>query len=202
VNDEYKFIHCNIPKVACTNWKRLFLGLAGVKTPFLVRGYSIHARNGGFYKRIEKMQLSKFNPKEIAYRLQHYTKVIVVRDPMERILSAFRNKLEQSSDGHEYFSQKYGTKILKKYHPDLPQDVLEKGEGLTFQDFVQYVIHPMDFPRFKPWIHMNEHWERYFVLCHPCFVPALQQHANITTCRRGIQKHFLRGHASSLDSLL
>ncbi|XP_064632127.1 carbohydrate sulfotransferase 11-like [Lineus longissimus] len=168
VNDEYKFIHCNIPKIACTNWKRLFLGLAGVKTPFLISARNVHEYGTSFYRKMDKMRLSNFSPTGIAYRLQHYTKAIVVRDPMERILSAFRNKL--NFPGNEYFLKKYGAKILQKYHPDLPPDVIEQGAGVTFLDFVQYITHPMDFPNLKPWNHMNEHWERYFALCHPCFV--------------------------------
>ncbi|XP_064625981.1 carbohydrate sulfotransferase 14-like [Lineus longissimus] len=142
VNDKYKFIHCMIPKIGCTNWKRLFLGLAGVKSPF-VRQLSVHRS-----PRVARMRLSNYTPDEIAYRLQHYTKSIAVRDPMERVLSAFRSKL--SSPGKRSFHEKYGAEILQKYHPDLPQYVLDKGMGVTFQDFVHHLTHPMDFPDLKP----------------------------------------------------
>lgn len=46
-------------------------------------------------------------------------KAIVVRHPFERLVSAFRDKLEQVAGGEahgtEHFYQKYGKKIVEKY---------------------------------------------------------------------------------------
>jgi len=46
-------------------------------------------------------------------------KLLVVRHPFERLLSAYRNKLENSVVGREHgtlhFYRKYGTKIVRKY---------------------------------------------------------------------------------------
>lgn len=46
-------------------------------------------------------------------------KLLVVRHPFERLLSAYRDKLENSVAGREHgtlhFYQKYGSKIVEKY---------------------------------------------------------------------------------------
>lgn len=52
-------------------------------------------------------------------------KLLVVRHPFERLLSAYRDKLENSVAGREHgtlhFYQKYGVKIVRKYRRKSPE---------------------------------------------------------------------------------
>lgn len=42
-----------------------------------------------------------------------YDKLIVVRHPLERLLSAYRNKLEAKYESSKYFQARFGKKIVK-----------------------------------------------------------------------------------------
>ncbi|XP_064652845.1 carbohydrate sulfotransferase 11-like [Lineus longissimus] len=164
VDDKHKFIFCTIAKVACSNWKRLMLGLAGLKDPF--RRRSIHVHDD---PELLHMKLLSYSPNEIEYRLKHYTKAILVRHPLERTISAYRNKFNESS-GRTPSSRIYRPKIIRKYRPDLPEKAIREGARVTFQEFVRYLTHPLDFPELEPWDHMNVHWEPYITSCDPCAV--------------------------------
>lgn len=61
----------------------------------------------------------KTKPKKFKQALRATKKLLVVRHPFERLLSAYRDKLENSVAGREHgtlhFYQKYGSKIVEKY---------------------------------------------------------------------------------------
>ncbi|KAK1117026.1 hypothetical protein K0M31_017074 [Melipona bicolor] len=107
-------------------------------------------------------------------------KLLVVRHPFERLLSAYRDKLENSVAGREHgtlhFYRKYGSKIVEKYREtnftppgeylvirrkDVP---LPAGIEPTFREFVQYLIHT-DLANYG-----DDHWIPYYLYCTPCLV--------------------------------
>ncbi|XP_076227633.1 carbohydrate sulfotransferase 11 [Nomia melanderi] len=107
-------------------------------------------------------------------------KLLVVRHPFERLLSAYRDKLENSVAGREHgtlhFYRKYGGKIVQKYReknfvrPREDQVVRQNGgpppAGIepTFKEFVQYLI-DTDLASYG-----DDHWMPYYLFCTPCFV--------------------------------
>lgn len=60
-------------------------------------------------------------PEFILQALLNSLKFIIVRHPFERILSAYRDKLENVAvrgiDGTRHFYQSFGAKIVAKYRP-------------------------------------------------------------------------------------
>jgi len=91
--------------------------------------------------------------------------IIFVRHPFERILSAFRDKLEDPSlkgaKFNEYYYNKYGRRIVMHYRR-------EKITGPTYK-----------YPRFSEFIHYildrdlrydDEHWGPYYKECTPCHI--------------------------------
>ncbi|XP_060552831.1 carbohydrate sulfotransferase 11-like isoform X2 [Ruditapes philippinarum] len=161
VDDRYKVIYCYVPKVACTNLKRVFLLLTGkmnVSDPLMLKSGDVHA---GLDKYLT--YLDTFPPAGIKYRFLHYKKVIFVREPFERILSAYRNKFLQN--GNSYFKEKFGKKIIKRYRQNPSTDSLDKGNDVTFKEFVQYLLNRKTMEQ-----GYNEHWETFHNLCHPCHI--------------------------------
>ena len=161
VDDRYKVLYCYVPKVACTNLKRVFLLLTGkmnVTDPLLLKSGDVHAGLGKYLTYLDNLPASG-----IKYRFLHYKKVIFVREPFERILSAYRNKFLQK--GNDYFKEKFGKRIIKRYRENPNSEALETGSDVTFREFVQYLLDD----RTKKQGY-NEHWETFHNLCHPCHI--------------------------------
>lgn len=108
--------------------------------------------------------LSEFSVPEINQRLRSYLKFIFVREPFERLVSAYRNKFTRSYN--TAFHKRYGTKIIRRYRSDPDPEALQKGSDVSFHEFVQYLVDPR-----TQWEEpFNEHWERMHSLCHPCLI--------------------------------
>jgi hypothetical protein len=91
---------------------------------------------------------------------------MVVRHPFERILSAYRDKLEdltrdlEARDG--YYYTMYGKHIVAEY-----REVKGNGTGLgrepTWREFITYLLN-------TPATKFDEHWTPIWMLCSPCIV--------------------------------
>uniref|UniRef100_A0A8C5MNB2 Carbohydrate sulfotransferase n=1 Tax=Leptobrachium leishanense TaxID=445787 RepID=A0A8C5MNB2_9ANUR len=148
VNDEYKFLYCYVPKVACSNWKRVLKVLDGSLESVDVKSKMDHKNDLVF--------LSELSVEQIKHRLKHYFKFIFVRDPMERLLSAYRNKFGEIKE----YQQKYGMEIVRRYRQ---HSAGSAGDDVTFSEFVHYLLD-------EDTEHMNEHWMPIYNLCQPCAV--------------------------------
>lgn len=167
VDEKHRLLYCYVPKVACTNWKRVFMILTGKseasssdqRRPYNVSGipsYLVHRK--GMFRR-----LSDYSLNEINYRLNNFTKYLFVRHPFERLLSAYRNKLEDRSVNSKYFQLRIGRQIVRKYRTSPSNRSLAYGDDVTFAEFVTYLTeqHASTY---------NEHWKPIADLCYPCFV--------------------------------
>ncbi|KAM4652349.1 carbohydrate sulfotransferase 11-like [Discoglossus pictus] len=160
VDDIHGLLYCYVPKVACTNWKRVMMVLTGhgkYKDPMQIPANEAHIPSN-------LRSLSEFSTHEINYRLRNYLKFIFVREPFERLVSAYRNKFTRSYN--TAFHKRYGTKIIERHRRDPTNEALEHGNDVTFEEFLYYLVDPMTQSE-EPF---NEHWERVHSLCHPCIV--------------------------------
>uniref|UniRef100_A0A8C4NDR9 Carbohydrate sulfotransferase n=1 Tax=Eptatretus burgeri TaxID=7764 RepID=A0A8C4NDR9_EPTBU len=94
--------------------------------------------------------LSSFSPTEREYRLQHYYKFMFSREPLERLVSAYRNKLLEIPT----FKQRYLTK---------PERDRASTPEVSFTQFLAYITDLI------PAKH-DEHWMSASMLCQPCAV--------------------------------
>lgn len=105
----FPLLHNILFQVACTNWKRVLMITSGKwngSDPLEIPADQAHA------SRIER--LSNYTVPEIQDKLINYDKLIVVRHPLERLLSAYRNKLEARHEkSSKYFQERFGRKIIK-----------------------------------------------------------------------------------------
>jgi hypothetical protein len=97
---EYKLIFFTFPKVACSEWKRMFMRIDG--NPIWCKTRGINAHNPTLNK---LGVLGDYDP-EVATAMMTspaWTKAAIVREPKERVLSAFLDK--SVKEGH-YFTKK------------------------------------------------------------------------------------------------
>ena len=108
-------------------------------------------------------------------RLKTYYKFIMIRNPLERLLSAYRNKIEpaltnattvvnkiQYVEGETYFDN-HKHFILSRYRP---LDILQqktKSMQVSFSDFVQWILDTQEYI-------LNEHFAMQITNSQPCMV--------------------------------
>nr|XP_053643002.1 carbohydrate sulfotransferase 11-like [Cherax quadricarinatus] len=154
-DDTSKAIYCFIPKVACTSWKRVWMKLTGIvpldKDLSTIERRFIHTG----------LPLLKSNM-ESELKLKTYKKFIFVRHPFDRVLSAFKDKLESFDKSSTYdFHKEIGMKIQQKY-----REKTNGGHNVTFTEFIRYITEsgPLSYEQ------RNEHWLSMHEICNPCAV--------------------------------
>ena len=95
--------------------------------------------------------------------LDESTKIMIVRHPFERLLSAYRDKLEDHQRGPQHgtfhYYRKYGRKIVSKYR----QSNSSRVEP-SFEEFIDYLI-DTDLA-----LYADDHWIPFYLFCTPCLV--------------------------------
>lgn len=158
VDDYHKLLYCYIPKVACSNWKRVLMVMNGdAADPWSIKTADVHNRSLGFFR-----YLNQYSAEEIVHRLSTYYKFLFVRHPFERLVSAYRNKFIDSYN-LTLFKEMYGRHIIRKYRHNPDTRSLKTGEGVSFAEFVEFINNSE--PEFMDW-----HWKLYDMLCHPCLI--------------------------------
>lgn len=155
VEDRYRLLYCEVPKAGCSNWKRVLMVLGGSATctrdiPHDAAHYANHLR-----------RLESYGRAGIAERLRSYTKVLFVREPFERLVSAFRDKFESPNS---YYHPVFGRPIISRYRSNATRTALRTGAGVTFREFVQYLLDVH-----RP-VGMDIHWTPVSQLCNPCLL--------------------------------
>eukprot|EP00058_Branchiostoma_floridae_P017715 XP_002603204.1 hypothetical protein BRAFLDRAFT_126989 [Branchiostoma floridae] len=148
VNDKYNILYCFVPKTGCTTTKLVFYNLE-MGTNHTMNTIEVHKHNFTY--------LDQYSDEEIEQRLRNYQKFIVVRDPLERLLSAWRDKFVHGRDLlTEKFQDMWSTIENKTSEYDIIRNV-------PFKAFLKAVA--MDKHKWK-----NAHWEPAYKLCSPCQV--------------------------------
>ncbi|XP_033744511.1 carbohydrate sulfotransferase 11-like isoform X2 [Pecten maximus] len=154
VNDKYKALFCYVPKVACSQWKRVFLMMSGnVSDPKTLDEYSVHTTYSHLLR-----YLNTYEPGEIKHKIKNYKKFIMVRNPLDRLVSAFKNKFHGTGFKDARFKN-IGKYIVRTYRKKFTEPVF--GDDVTFLEFVRYVIDNKVGVR-------DEHWRSITDLCKPC----------------------------------
>ncbi|MBT4870433.1 MAG: sulfotransferase family 2 domain-containing protein [Candidatus Diapherotrites archaeon] len=115
VDDKHKFVYVPISKNACTSIKNWYAKLQGDKEYTFEKSADFHTKQG-----------TKYN--KIFY--ENYFKFAIVRNPWERLLSAYKFKFLKKKDSPV-------PKINKKINGN-------EKKTISFEQFVKYVCHSKD----------------------------------------------------------
>ncbi|XP_050695185.1 carbohydrate sulfotransferase 13-like [Eriocheir sinensis] len=164
VDRSHSLTWCKVPKAASTSWLHAFLQLAGVEEGALRDVSREHVLLRDKYPMLPAALLRRTMPVTM--------KFMVARHPFERVLSAYRDKLEDYERDLKfrggYYYSIYGKKIVKVYRKSSIKGSKEPDpdharKEPTFREFVQYLL-DTDVEEY------DEHWRPMFLLCTPCHV--------------------------------
>ncbi|KAJ8002861.1 hypothetical protein DPEC_G00163360 [Dallia pectoralis] len=155
VEDRSSLLYCEVPKAGCSNWKRVLMVLGGSANSTR----SIAHDDAHYANRLRR--LDAYDQEGVAERLCSYTTLLFVREPFERLVSAFRDKFESPN---AYYHPVFGRPIIARYRANASRYALRTGTGVTFREFVQYLLDVR-----RP-VGMDIHWEPVSQLCSPCLL--------------------------------
>jgi len=100
-------------------------------------------------------RLSNYTEKERNERLTIHFKLVFVREPLQRLLSADKKKFLQIPS----YTKDLRKEIVQALRP---QDFKPEGKNFVkFKEFIQYFSDNMS---------RNQHWRQYKKLCHQCVI--------------------------------
>ena len=160
VDQKHKLIYCYTPKVACTEWLRIMGTLKGLPKEIVhFEKYgqrnqkTIHSRKLFTY-------LSSFPIDEANKMLRDYKTFFFVREPLERILSAYIDKFTRPY-WPNFFYRNVARRIIKRVRPNATIQALSEATDLSFDEFTRYIASVGS----SRWDH---HWGLYDDICRPC----------------------------------
>lgn len=151
VHEKQKILFCSVPKVASTTWKQVLMTL----------GDDTKTENETMLK-----HLRTYSDQEKEYMLKYFFKFMFVREPMERLYSAYRNKFVEPTPENSTFDFKFafGRLIAWKYRTGWDNVHRPDGKDIKFHEFAQFITDDQLTSSFN----RNAHWLSYIQLCHPC----------------------------------
>ncbi|XP_076058134.1 carbohydrate sulfotransferase 11-like [Oratosquilla oratoria] len=220
IDRKHELAWCPIYKAASTNWMHNFSLLGGLKEGFL---NSTKEQPNVVARRI----WPSLEYEQVIQAFKFCLKFMIVRHPFERLVSAFRDKLENVNIGFEHgvehFYTKYGRKIVAKYRKngirplnaytsdqDNPSLIPPKGIEPTFDEFVKYLVDT------NLVYYADDHWMPYYLHCTPCSLQydviakfeTLDRDQKYIIQQKGLQnlihsswKHMTKGHRTSTSAL-
>ncbi|XP_076356825.1 carbohydrate sulfotransferase 12-like isoform X1 [Tachypleus tridentatus] len=155
IDDKKKVSFCFIPKVGCTFFKLQFLrSINDTIEPWFYfsnsEGYSFHTIANDILHRTSLAFHT--HPK-----FRQLFNIIFVRHPFDRLVSAYRNKLERK--GLNIFTKP----LMSVMRKNRRVNTLSSKNWPTFKEFVLYLLEndPLKY---------NKHWKPYHIRCDPCNV--------------------------------
>ena len=147
VDDENKIIYCALQKVGSKTLIRL-LGKA--------RGINGRVRRWDAFQR-----LGNYTEEEKLFRLQTYFKFVIVREPLQRLLSTFK---ERYRDGAplRHVDRHNRERIVSRLRPNDANPEGKNGDyDVSFSEFIQYFAGNVS--RYPP-------CRQFEKICHPCVI--------------------------------
>ena len=116
-----------------------------------------------------RLRLNSFPPSQQKQMLETYFKFTFVREPFERLLSAYKDKFVHIREEHvdRKIRKFHGREILKNFRADASKSALEKLDDITFREFIEYLVTKGSN---KSTPVMDWHWDNYANICGMCAI--------------------------------
>ena len=144
VVESLKLLYCITPKAASRLWREMLQK----STP-------------------RKRRLKNYGPEQRKQMLETYFKFTFVREPFERILSAYKDKFVHLRGVDRRILQFHGGEILKNFRPNASQSALEQLNDITFREFIEYLVTKGSNRSTQV---MDWHWDNYVNICGMCAI--------------------------------
>ena len=99
--------------------------------------------------------------------LESYFKFTFVREPFERILSAYKDKFVYLRKYDRPILEFHGKEILKNFRPNASQRALKELNDITFREFIEYLVTKGSKRSTSV---MDWHWDNYVNICGMCSI--------------------------------
>ena len=141
-----KILYCVTPKVASRQWRAMVYQYKGLR---------------------RRLPLKSFPADQQKQMLKTYFKFTFVREPFERILSAYKDKFVHPRRVDRPILEFHGREILKSFRPNASKSALQKLDNITFHEFIEYLVTKGSN---KSTPVMDWHWDNYVNICGMCAV--------------------------------
>ena len=191
---EKNILYCPVFKAASSTWINIMLELAKDKiakkelvqklpTEDLIERAKIAGIYEEYFTLDSLTSEEQYHSKVSGFPNKSTTAFLVVRHPFERLVSAFRDKLERSHPDNNFYFEMYGETIVQQFRGEaidlfgndffnssnnfgallpIPDNRRPNAKFPSFWEFVQYLLRP-EIP-----MGMDEHWVPTYYHCSIC----------------------------------
>ena len=162
VDDEHRLIWCPVRKSGTTSWRSMMLILAGRFSD--VNAAVDHALHHDF-QYLTRLSKKYHSNADIEWRLKNYTKFMSYREPLQRVVSDYRQIRLHKTPGQTKVCEwvvEYNKRLNGgKSKPDA-------WKNISFPHFVNYITRFYD--NKEKYLDLNIHWRPINLICHPCHI--------------------------------
>jgi hypothetical protein len=163
VDDKHRALWCPVRKSGTTTWQVMMVAMYGMFSNLSAASTFIMSHNGGNNFQFMKRTRNR-SPKEMEYILRNYTKFLVYREPMGRVISDYRQIRTYTTPFREFICKavvKHQETVTGRKNTDP-----NAYKNITYPQFVDYVTRLANNANLYPTLDM--HWMPIHLLCHPC----------------------------------
>ncbi|XP_078577585.1 carbohydrate sulfotransferase 10-like [Branchiostoma floridae x Branchiostoma japonicum] len=159
VNERHKLLYCQVFKTGSTTTLTILHNLE----------YNKHRSTVGMRKTFDRQpikRLKNYTKEEVRLRFEKYTKLLIVRDPLERLVSAWKDKFVEAPARFGFWKSYQSMLETIPLNTSRPQESIKNSENVT--------MHQVPFLAFIKAVGTNRtewqdlHWELISNLCTPC----------------------------------
>ena len=158
---------CLVPKIASSNWRRVFLAMSGVFDESVIEKLTIEKLESidktSKLWRVHAQQMPLINENNGTLRqdlIANSKKVFFTRNPYERLFSAYKDKFMHPKDPHFKGMERRIFRMFPSHSNDLEREA-------TFQEFLDFIIHENKIGQLTA---LNKHWRPVTKICLPCYI--------------------------------